>query len=291
MEIGFEEAPKYIDNDEVHCIPFWSWLTEDHPEGCKLHFHKHVEIIYVACGKLDITINNEKFTLGADKICVIFPYEPHKTSCSSDLCYYSGFRFDQSELTTTMQTSYDFKQIAKMFIDTSGKQRIFSNSEFSVSCRGLLEKPSDIMEKKSAGYTFAIRARVLLLFVEILKVWEKNERLQPENKPDNIVTAIQLAKNYIIHNCADVDKQDLAKKCNMSYSYFARVFKKYVGMGISEYINHAKIEEAQRLLLANNASVVSVAKKLNFSSASHFIRLFKEYKNMTPKEFKQMYSV
>ena len=54
-----------------------------------------------------------------------------------------------------------------------------------------------------------------------------------------------------------------------------------------EYINHVKILHAIDLLRTSNLTVEEISYKLNFTSASYFIRVFKKHNGNTPNEERQ----
>lgn len=72
----------------------------------------------------------------------------------------------------------------------------------------------------------------------------------------------------------------------MNPSYLSTLFKKEVGMSISEYVQSAKVNEAKNLLSYTSYSMSDIASLLIFYDQSHFIRVFKKYTGVTPKQFK-----
>lgn len=83
--------------------------------------------------------------------------------------------------------------------------------------------------------------------------------------------------------------EDLAAYTNMSSNYLSRLFKKEVGISISDYIREKKIEKSQNLLKYCDYSLVEIANYLSFSSQSHFIQVFKQFVGMTPKKYRDLY--
>ena len=79
---------------------------------------------------------------------------------------------------------------------------------------------------------------------------------------------------------------DVAKYLDMNASYIGTQFKKETGISISDYINQAKINEAKRMLLTTEMSIVEIANYLDFSSQSYFHVIFKKIAGTTPKEYK-----
>ncbi|MDF2614224.1 MAG: Transcriptional regulator, AraC [Clostridia bacterium] len=101
--------------------------------------------------------------------------------------------------------------------------------------------------------------------------------------------AIKLCKRYILkHLYGDISLTELAKSVNLNANYLSELFKKEVGVSISEYIQNEKIEEAKRLLASSGYSILDIANWLHFHDQSHFTRVFKKLQGTTPKKYRDM---
>lgn len=84
-----------------------------------------------------------------------------------------------------------------------------------------------------------------------------------------------------------LEVQQLAKKSCMSVSHFTRIFKHEVGVSPVEFIKKERIRKAVSLLKEPNISIKEVYTACGFDSRSYFNRVFKQYKQQTPKAFQQ----
>ena len=82
---------------------------------------------------------------------------------------------------------------------------------------------------------------------------------------------------------------DIAEALGVSESHLSRIFKKETGESIQKYSMHMRIERAENLLKYSEASLTEIGEYLCFSSQSHFGKVFKVYKNMTPKQYRDYY--
>ena len=82
---------------------------------------------------------------------------------------------------------------------------------------------------------------------------------------------------------------DIAEALGVSESHLSRIFKKETGESIQKYSMHKRIERAENLLKYSEASLTEISEYLCFSSQSHFGKVFKVYKNMTPKQYRDYY--
>ena len=78
----------------------------------------------------------------------------------------------------------------------------------------------------------------------------------------------------------------LADLCDVSKSYFCRMFKETVGVGVGEYVIRLRMEEACRLLETTDMTVVAVAVDVGYVDCGYFNKLFKKRFGLTPLEYR-----
>ncbi|WP_249649209.1 AraC family transcriptional regulator, partial [Lysinibacillus sp. D4B2_S17] len=74
--------------------------------------------------------------------------------------------------------------------------------------------------------------------------------------------------------------------CHLSSNYLSSLFKKEVGISLSEYIHQQKIEEAKKLLTFTNYPILDIGSLLNFTDHSYDIKVFKKFPGITPKQYR-----
>lgn len=99
-----------------------------------------------------------------------------------------------------------------------------------------------------------------------------------------------------VHNCieyiyqnihARITIEDVAKAVGLSPSYLSKLFKKEIGISLSEYIRIQKIDKAKNLLRFSDYTYIEISNYLAFVSQSHFIMVFKQYEGVTPREYRE----
>lgn len=86
-----------------------------------------------------------------------------------------------------------------------------------------------------------------------------------------------------------VSLQDLSETTELSPSYLSTLFKKEVGLSVSDYVMAKKMEAARNMLRYSDYSYADISVILNFSSQSHFIRAFKKFTGNTPRAYRENY--
>lgn len=80
--------------------------------------------------------------------------------------------------------------------------------------------------------------------------------------------------------------EDLAREVGLSPSYLSTLFKKEMGVSLSEYIMGRRIKAACNMLQFSGYSYAEIADELAFSSQSHFTKVFREQTGYTPKAYR-----
>ena len=62
-------------------------------------------------------------------------------------------------------------------------------------------------------------------------------------------------------------------------------------MTISEFIMQEKIEEAKRLLILSNHTILEISSLLHFTDQSYFTKTFKKVTGVTPKVYRNRYKL
>ncbi|WP_049720976.1 AraC family transcriptional regulator [Gilvimarinus polysaccharolyticus] len=85
--------------------------------------------------------------------------------------------------------------------------------------------------------------------------------------------------------CVELPLAEAAGLCDLSPSYFSRLFKRVFRYSYSEYGIRHRLYSAARMLSQAEHSVTDIGYELGFSSPSHFISLFKKQFGVTPKKY------
>ena len=82
----------------------------------------------------------------------------------------------------------------------------------------------------------------------------------------------------------------LSQSVFVSPQYLSRIFRRFLGCSVYEYVTMYRISRARELLLSDpNMKIQDVAGTVGFSDASHFIAMFRKITGMTPLDFRKMY--
>lgn len=113
-------------------------------------------------------------------------------------------------------------------------------------------------------------------------------RLVKENSLQNYSLPIRKVITYIRTDLtADLSLKSMAEQLNVNASYLSSLFKKEMGVPLTEYVNTCRINHAQILLLSTDLPIKSIALQCGISDMHYFSRMFKRITSMTPKTYRE----
>lgn len=120
---------------------------------------------------------------------------------------------------------------------------------------------------------------------EVLYTYAEKVRQAKNERYSKTVTT---CKDYIYkHIYENIAHNDIARKAELSPKYLSVLFKKEVGITVSEYIQQTKVNEAKKLLAYSKTPISEICTLLNFNDQSYFTKVFKKVTGVTPMYFRE----
>lgn len=118
-----------------------------------------------------------------------------------------------------------------------------------------------------------------------LRVKEKSDRSRSSSY-------VERAQDYIRkHYREKIYLDDIADSLGLSPTYLSKLYHKETGIRIQDAINEERVFRAANLLAFSDMSIPAIASYVNFPNQSYFGKIFRQFKGMTPKKYRDRYSV
>lgn len=270
----------------VECIEMEK--TEDNPDHFA-HFHEYLEMLYLSEGQMDIWLNDKHYSFSRGELIIINSNETHRLSSVAPISRYIVIKFTPKLLYSIGQSLKETQYVLPFLAEHSDQPRVYKK-DFTDSNEipPLIYDAMEEWKEKSTGYELALKADVLKIIRRVVAfLSDQGINVTVSSANGNIQQTISTILEYINENFRTVSEMEVAEHFSISYSYFSRTFKQTMNKSFKEYINYLKINEAQRLLLTTTKSITDISMDLGFSSSSHFINVFKKYKDCSPKQYKK----
>lgn len=93
---------------------------------------------------------------------------------------------------------------------------------------------------------------------------------------------------YINENYSDdFNREELAIMFNMHPDYLGRLFKKYTGKKLGDYINEIRIDKSLDMLKNTTDTITDIAYSAGFESYRTYSRIFVKLMKMTPQDYRK----
>ncbi|MFY7729818.1 MAG: AraC family transcriptional regulator [Flavobacterium sp.] len=156
----------------------------------------------------------------------------------------------------------------------------YNNTELASTLNKLIRECMSTSVTKDALVDLALQ-ELLVRIVQTQAVQQIDSGKLPDaNSPIVAIT------EYIRANITNpINLKDMSEKACMSTTSFYRYFKRELGMSPIEFILNEKIKHAKQLLKNPGIQVNEVCFMAGFDDCNYFIRLFKKYEGITPKQY------
>lgn len=86
---------------------------------------------------------------------------------------------------------------------------------------------------------------------------------------------------------ADLSLKNLANILGVNPSYLSTLFKKEVGLSLTEYVNKQRTEKAKQLLKSTDFQIQQIAQNCGILDVNYFTKIFKKYAGTTPNKYRK----
>lgn len=254
------------------------WTNFDYPY---LHAHEYWELLILVSGALRHEVNGKSITLKQHHACLLRPSDCHGLyAIGSEPVTILNFMV-KPEYITPILAAYGASMVEKLH---TKEDLTFTVSETllneCVSGTQVLQLDATIPYEERID-------RCRTLFINLLSELMTQNITAADHKPKWLSDfLLELSQSDL---SGTVAKSNIIEQSNYSYSRLIRLFKKYMGCTISQYISHLRIERAKEYLKDVNMRIIDVATAVGFDNVTYFNRVFKSATGQTPSEYRKNY--
>ncbi|MDO4331755.1 MAG: helix-turn-helix transcriptional regulator [Eubacteriales bacterium] len=278
--VSFSRAGKFESLDE-------NWT---HPASRLEDF----ELIIVTRNKLYIKYQDEKYTVGEGEYLLLAP--PLKNTGNTKMdkirkgfqksnCSFYWMHFNCRDVSPRSSLSQDYIN--------DGRDNILIpvHNKLAVPEKALLlmvRLQDSILSGYENCYTDLLSTLILCEIANQHRISYQNESSGNNNGPRQLFNDIS---GYISHEMHKPLKiSDIARQFNYNEKYLSKLFKRFSGMTLKQYITDQKMTKADFLLVNSTIPVSEISARLGFASYHSFERAYVNCRSMTPTEYRQLFA-
>ena len=243
------------------------------------HWHNGLEIIYLIAGGMTLNISESNYMLKPGGFIVV-----NSKTIHSVICREKGRHL-------LLQIPYEILEKSISNIDII-KFNCYSAPAASdgngnnAGVRETLEKLKSLFEApRDDGYILMFNSLVYELLYKLVKGFKSSADPALKKNIQRLGVVLQYARQHYAEN---ITLQDAAEAVALNREYFARFFRKYMGMTFMEYVFAIRLEHVYYDIANTDYTIGSIADKHGFChNYKLFVKKFKEQYGCSPGEVRK----
>ncbi len=232
------------------------------------HFHRNLEILYVTAGEIEAVVGDESFVATENDIIFVHNYYVHSFEPKTEYKKY------------IVVIPADFSDDADKILKSSTIPPHLSDKEFNKThLKPIFDKmilESDLMPTMvQKGYVNVI---IGMLF--------QNYPSLAVRTPANIEIMVDILQYINLNYKEQLTLESVAGAFGYNKYYFSRIFNRYIGESLSNYINVVRVQNFVRAARdCENPEITKLALECGFESMATFYRAFEKMYGESPKNY------
>lgn len=254
-----------------------------------LHWHEEAELIYIASGRIKITVWSNTYIAQKGDILILMPHVIHSIEQIDDhSAEYFNIVFHFSILDTTGNDSCYEKYLKPFLIH----EKMLNCYEKCGTELNTLLKPwiLSLIENRRNSYStheFLVKSNLFMIMHYLNQFCTTSN----ENEQNMRLTYDKLKRVlYHVQNsyANSIPIQKAATLCGFSESHFMKLFKELTGMSFTSYLVNYRLEISAKQLLETDQKIIEIATNCGFNNHSYFTRTFIKKYGITPAEYRKL---
>lgn len=257
----------------------------------KLHQHPQLQLTVILEGKGQFLSGDYVGRFQAGDLFFLGENAPHVFR--SDPEYFEENRALSAAGNTIF---FDFAALGTALGELEDLQSLRKFKDFSGLCFQVIGEPKGQILEILEGFSGSIGLTRFQLAIRLLSILDQaGAGLVPLNRPTLIRglserdgKRMDQVMQFLLENrFRQVSLEEASEKANLSKEAFCRFFKLRTRKTFTQYLQHLRINEAQKLLQETDLGISEIAFQVGFENLSYFNRSFKSITGKTPREFKK----
>ena len=265
------------------------FYNDKSPARVSKHSHNNYEIYFFLEGDVEYEINNNLYNLSYGSICIIPPKIHHKPHFLDITKNYRRIVLWLNEDYINSLKSLD-SNIFHCFDYVSKNNNYHIKTDFS-SFQQLFIKLIDVFEESQLDLIYrkhALNSMLSLFLIFLNRIIYTKENQPAYYKPADL--HINLCNYISAHLEENLSLEKLSDIFFVSKYHLAHTMKENMGISIHQYIIKKRLYACRSNILSG-IPIHNVSQAFGFPDYSVFYRAFKKEFNMSPKKYKELYSV
>lgn len=277
-------------NDHLYEPYSISFETLDEFPASKTQKH-FFELVYILSGSGSHCINHHTFNYGENHMFLLTPQDCNTFSIATTTRFFF-LRFNNIYLKKNGLQMENIQRLEFILQNANHKPGcILKNQSDKSLIRPMVEAiireavNRDLYDNEITQQL--VNTMIVVVARNIAKYLPQHVDTSSEEKIVDILNYIQAN----IYESGKIRSEAIGRHFGISENYLGRYFKKHCGETMQSYINQYKATLVEHRLKHSDKRINEIVSELGFTDESHLNKFFKQQKGMSPKAFRESFSV
>lgn len=265
-------------------------LVQKQKAGYQFGFHIHttIEIYRILSGSCHMEIASESVHCQAGDFLLILPDVIH------------SFRVDYKSDCEYQQIHFRPDTFTKVVLNDDGIYPIGMIHALRFHCQTYYQQKSDQVLDDCINKIISLHTATDSLFSAAninLSIMNIMLHILDKKQPDHAFTDPNLQNSYVAYTLDYIHanymhkilQEDIAKQLQISVRYLSSLFKKYMSITLSNYINVYRINKSIDLMQDTTKSLTEIAQLVGLKDSQHYSKLFMNIIGEPPSTYRKSY--
>ena len=247
------------------------------------NWHAETEILILLKGRVEMSCNNEVFTMEPLDAVIISPQVGHSVLALEEdviaLVVHVGNEFYQQ-----YDPNFGTYQFVVRSDESTRHNQFFTTLRHHAAMMMLIKTKGE-----SPVYRMWIEHHYLALAGDVYREFDPIKRIHENARPGDIKPAtFDKMISYIDeHYQQKIELEEIAKIGGYNVAYTSQFFKRQMGIPFVEYVLRLRLRDATTRLTTTDEAIARIASSCGFADIKAFNVAFKKHFNLTPTEYRK----
>lgn len=284
MKLTHEE----IRTNERIPIRLFNFQAKDIARVIPNHWHESAELLYCRKGSLKVWINSRDYLLEEGDFLFINSNIIHSTQSptTNDIIVLQlPLSFIQEATQQEYLNEYDI--LCNTLRENTNQQQVIISR-----IRHTLEEMMAYETNRIEAYELKVTSLLFDLLFEMITHFKQEKEGENRVNSQKYLNRLEEITKFVKENYMEkLTLEETAARFNFSVPYFARFFKKYMGITFTEYVTSIRLDKAYNLLMSSDLAILDVSLASGFPNSKSYTTAFKRVYGHTPHQYKKIYRI
>ena len=150
----------------------------------------------------------------------------------------------------------------------------------------IIEECISESRRQDFAWELHVRALIYLIITAMTRFWISKRKTFEAVVPPDPDPILDIPAYIEQHISEPLRVEELARRCELSYPWFAKRFRELFGLSCKQFIEHVRTETVEQYLIYTELDLSDISSRTGYTDCSHMVKDFRRMTGMTPGQYR-----